>query len=332
MTTLHRTHLTFQSDAEFNAYVAYERERRARSANRPMGARLSTPCPVRMCQAVYDDSAQSPIDPGDAERGHEIESRVRATLLYDVKHAHQPRVDWSHGVTANDMLMHEPVPDLLDADDLVEVKSTIGSMGVHPDHRATTTRRMVAANMPVGSVVKLLVVHPGNYRWAGPFDIVLDQDAQDRWSLQLSKIASTLNLLATIDAPERQDWWRLRTWWNQRGLACDCGGCTDHIEVEPNDALVRLAYRYAIELDAADEAAAALGGKVSVKWSDNGTGVRASLLDALDRQAGPRKQEAIRTGEAIRIKTDALGCSWSPKAGRWTLKRPAKPKTMAAAA
>jgi hypothetical protein len=306
-----RRHLLFQSDDEFDAFVRFERERRAHSSMRPAGARLSTVCPVRLVQAVHDDRAEQPIDPGDAERGHEMESRIRATMLHGEPHEYQPRVDWSHGVSAFDVRETDGT--------LWDFKSSAGRI----EYKPVTLRRMVAAGMDVGSVVRILVVHPGNYTWNGPYDVELDEPTRDHYAIELRKIGTALDQLKAEKHPERGSDWRVRAWWATTfGLVCSCGGCTDHTELEANNAVERMGFRMELAMDRAEEAGRMIGGKVQWKWLD--VGVRADLIAALDRQAEARKPDAIANGSSIVIETygtsRGLRCSWSPKSATWTVK------------
>lgn len=315
---LDRPNLIFQSPDEREAFFEFERQRAARSDVRPFGARLSTPCPVRMVQAIFDESARTPIDPGDAERGHEMESRVRATLLAGIEHQHQPRIDWAHGVSAFDIR-------LAASGDLLELKSTVGRLNVHHDYKTTTLRRMVAAGMSAGDAVQIIVVSPSNYRFAGPFPVVLTQDDVERWTVQLGKVGKALAYLAPDDAPERSDTWREGAWWRQRfGLECDCGGCTDHTQIDANGKVESLGFRWELAMDSVEAASAMLGGKASFEWRDE-NGVRGQLIAALDRQIDRHREAAILAGKPIVVETymtdRGLRASWSPKTGRWLIKR-----------
>lgn len=318
-----RTHLLFHTDDEFEAFVQYERERRAHSNMRPAGARLSTVCPVRLVQAVHDERANQPIDIGDAERGHEMESRVRATLLAGVPHEYQPRVDWAKGISAFDMRE-------LDNGDIWDIKSTTGRI----EYKPVTLRRMVAAGMPIGSVVRILVVHPGNYRWSGPHDVPLEERDHDHYTLELGRIVKAFDQLERVQDPARLTDWRRGAWWGETfGLVCSCGGCTDHTQLEANQAVEKMGFRYELAMDRAEDAGKLIGGKVQWKWQD--AGLRADLVAALDRQAEGRKEAAIEDAASIVIETygtnRGLRCSWSPKSRTWTIKRKKEQAPAAAA-
>lgn len=308
-----RSHLLFLDDAEFDAFVRLERERRRRSNDRPPGARLSTDCPVRMVQAVYDEQARISIDAGDAERGHEMESRIRATLLAGVEHDYQPPVVWASGVSAFDVRTT--------ADGMLwDFKSTKNALRLHSEYVTVTQRRMVAAGMSVGSRVGIIVASPTNYRWAGPFHVVLTGEAHELYTTQLGSVAGAFAMLDAVQTPEGLPSWRSARWWREQfGLACTCGGCVDHTRMDASSAIESMLMTYEAAIDTASDAGLVLGGKVAWKWASDG--LRARLIAALDRAAERHKPAAIENGTRIDVETDGWRCSWNPKTQQWRLNR-----------
>lgn len=328
--------LIFANDSQFEAFYTYEQERRAIAARtggaRPLGVRLSTPCPVRMVKSVFDPEGFSlPVDPGDAERGHEFESRWRAICLQGIDHEYQPSIDYGIGVSAWDVVVPDwDVPT-------IELKTTIGKLGsVHTDWRTTTERRMVAAGMQPGALVNVFAIHPGNLRNVGPLEVELSEDAHAKHAELLWGVQSALEALTKFETPETRKEWNDAAWWKQQHqIECVCGWCIPLKEWEANDAIERLISRYHLHALAIDEleadSGAVLGVKFTKKWSDDG--LRARIIEAAQFQAV--KQE-VPDGEPVHIRAYGVDPEYDIKRNRkgvWSIKaRPERAERVAAGA
>lgn len=306
--------LLFRDSAEFVTFCQYEAERRAKKerdgGGRPLGLRLSTVCPQRMVKAVFDPKKFStPIDEGDAERGHEMESRYRAIVLRDIEHEYQPVVDWGIGISAFDFLVDGQ---------LAELKSTIGAMTMHTDWRTTTERRMVANNMSAGSVVDVYAVHPGNLDLRGPFHVELSAQLIEEHGEQLAAIRNAYAFFAPMPIPEKADQWDSAEWWELIGLPCKCGWCEPLRGCDASPALERMIARYHLHRsvfeDAVADAGGVLGWKVKTKdYLDDG--LHRKIINACESLAGE--------SEDGRYKVSFYAADYDAvrdKAGKWQIK------------
>jgi hypothetical protein len=308
-------------DRQQQTFQAYERERRARQQRsgkgRPLGLRLSTACPVRMVKAVFEPGwYATPIDIGDAERGHELESRFRAIALLDVPHVYQPRVDWGVGVSAFDFQLNGE-------GEILELKTKAGRAYMQSDYRITTTRRMVAAGFTPGSQVQVVVVSPGNYDvTAGEaLMVTLDDVAHAQHSKILAGVREAYASLQVMKDPAASDDYSTPEWWAAFNLVCACGWCEPLAKSDASPAIERLIVRYDLHLrafqKATEDATRVLGLKVkSREWAEDK--LHRQILEAAEFHA--QRAEAPE-GEPFRIQCWAADYDLCRnRAGNWQIK------------
>lgn len=239
----HSLILTFDSLAE---YTKLEADRIASSNDRPMGLRMSTDCPIRRVLEFADTRYRTPIHPGIAARGHEMENRFRACCPELIGQWQIP-VSWNGNTTALDFI----TPDGI----IGELKSTTKNAGPSTANKRQVAR-MVEASGCDETVVHFYMLHAGMLESVGPYVYrVTDELLTDAHS-ERSRVIRAFNDWTADKIPDS----RLNDaayWWDVYNLACRCGACTYHGKtIEADHPLEKLMTRYEAARDAEKGAAA----------------------------------------------------------------------------
>jgi hypothetical protein len=244
----------------FQQYEAERFQRKLRHADdsRPMGMRLSNPCPCCRVKAVFDPWYSLPIDEGVGDRGHEMESRVRACLLRDTDHEAQVPIEWGDGnKSAWDFMVgnHIPTWSIADADAILEVKSAINGTAPTATHKAQVTRMAAADDRADHCLVDFLIVSPSSYQcWHTGYYITEDELAPAR--AELEACIKAHDYLDQLDDPTTSTEWDSDEWWQELGVA-QCSKCKQITTVDGDNAMERAAWRLDLTSAALREAKAA---------------------------------------------------------------------------
>lgn len=240
MSDIQEFDLSCQLPEEWMRYLSHETDRRKdRELNtRPMGRRLSTDCPIRRVKEFYDHLYRTPIHPGVAERGFEMESRFRAALPEMIVEW-QPPIIWQGGVSAYDFIDNEGIP--------VDLKSVnkSGRPGPSTANKRQGERMLVAAGEQPGAKIRYYITNPGTLEARGPYEHELTQKRHAEVSIEIERVEAATAFWQALERPtESKKWNDSDHWFKKLGLSCRCGACLRHDAESAGTALDRLASQY----------------------------------------------------------------------------------------
>jgi len=211
--------LTFDIDSWIR-FIEFESERikqrESGESDRPMGLRLSTECPVRRVREFLDDRYRLNLAPGIAERGHEMENRIRAIMPHLFTY-YQQTITWSAGSSAFDGFSRDGRP--------VEVKSAVGKRTPSTANKRQADRMLTAYGCSVGTQIEFWMVDPAKLVAIGPTIHTLTAERKTQVEIEL---AACTEAYKTITNPDDDQLNTAEYWHQQYGLICNCGACINH--------------------------------------------------------------------------------------------------------